>query len=638
MARKAPNMKVNVTADNRDLTQKMKESKAAVKDFDKVSSAALGKLGEAFGVNVDKIEQMASALKGLGVKMQDTGNAGTQAFGKVLTSVNGVAAGLAGIGIAAVVSGFKLLKEEAEAFKNTLEGANIDAQTTAFISTYSQALHDATREVGENSAEVFADLERKWETFWANAKFVAVSAIAEIGKQGFSGAGDRAVSTFVNALQGNFINAFSNITLGVGKAGANAFAGFQQVQGSAAAVGEEAARLQGRMYDIQVKLVNKAVEWARMERQIAEYKRIAYDKTVDTATQQDALNKATDLIKTRYKEEASLKKQLADLQEQYNNLASSSLQDIEKANQLRIDEENTIAGMNNALRELSERQASVAQQAQKEAEAQAEALANAKALAEEQAAIAKSRADLQDWRIEAKVEIPEIEAKVLLPEIPDIPELEVKVDTEDLQYAVTPAVDTTADIYSLLPQGAQALVENGLAIPIKPELDTSEIIDLTTELQSIISSSMETIGTAIGQLVGDLTTGGDAWGNFADIAISAFADMAISVGKIAISTGIATSGIKAALESLNPYLAIAAGVALVALGTAVKTSMSNVASGGSYSSSAGVAYSGSSGSSSYGSDVEDRELMVRVTGTIRADGNQLLTVIENENNRKNHTT
>lgn len=626
MAKKAPNMKVNVTADNRDLTQKMKESKAAVKDFDKVSSAALGKLGEAFGVNVDKIEQMASALKGLGVKMQDTGNAGTQAFGKVLSSVNGVAAGLAGIGIAAVVSGFKLLKEEAEAFKNTLDGANIDAQTTAFISTYSQALHDATREVGENSAEVFADLERKWEIFWANAKFVAVSAIAEIGKQGFSGAGDRAVSTFVNALQGNFINAFSNITLGVGKAVANAFAGFQQVQGSAAAVGEEAARLQGRMYDIQVKLVNKAVEWARMERQIAEYKRIAYDKTVDTATQQDALNKATDLIKTRYKEEASLKKQLADLQEQYNDLASSSLQDIEKANQLRIDEENTIAGMNNALRELSERQASVAQQAQKEAEARAEALANAKALAEEQAAIAKSRADLQDWRIEAKVVVPEDA------------EVKVKVDTEDLQYAVTPAVDTTADIYSLLPQGAQALVENGLAIPIKPELDTSEIIDLTNELQSIISSSMETIGTAIGQLVGDLTTGGDAWGNFADIAISAFADMAISVGKIAISTGIATSGIKAALESLNPYLAIAAGVALVALGTAVKTSMSNVASGGSYSSSAGVAYSGSSGSSSYGSDVEDRELMVRVTGTIRADGNQLLTVIENENNRKNHTT
>jgi hypothetical protein len=101
---------------------------------------------------------------------------------------------------------------------------------------------------------------------------------------------------------------------------------------------------------------------------------------------------------------------------------------------------------------------------------------------------------------------------------------------------------------------------------------------------------------------------------------------------------VATLGIKAALESLNGYVAIAAGTALVALGSAVKAGLSNIASG-SYSSSANVATAGGYGSTSMlGADFETREMKVEVTGTLRASGNELLTVIENENTRKKHTT
>jgi hypothetical protein len=143
---------------------------------------------------------------------------------------------------------------------------------------------------------------------------------------------------------------------------------------------------------------------------------------------------------------------------------------------------------------------------------------------------------------------------------------------------------------------------------------------------------------AVGELIGDLATGGDAWGNFANTAISAFGDMAISVGRMAIQTGVATRGIKAALKSLNGYIAIAAGTALVALGAAVKAGLSNIASG-SYSSSSNVANAGGYGQgSSLGADFETREMKVEVTGTLRASGNELMTVIENENNRKKHTT
>lgn len=561
---KQPNMKVNVTADNSDLSRKMKDSKVAVKDFEKVSGDALDSFASALGVNTGQVEKMANAIKGLGDKMQKSGSEGVKSFGQLLSSVSGFSAALAGVGIAGVVASFKALNEQAETFKGTLEGASLDLMTQSYIDTYRQVLNDFNRETAKTVAEAEQSWKIAWNTFTTNLSYVITSGSIK--------AGDSVLGGLLKILQG----------------------GDKEAAAAATQAATEAMRLTERMYNIQVQLSNKTVEWARMERQIAEYKRIAYDKSVDTATQQEALNKATQLIEQRYKEEARLKKQLADLQFQYNDLASSSLEDIQKANQLRVDEENTVARMNNALRELSEREATIRLNAEKEAEARQASLAAAQALA-------ASKASLADWRANAEIS----------------------------------AENNLAD---MLPKGAETTTEVGLAIPVTPVLDTSTLVDITNELQSVMTSAFDTIGVSIGELIGDLATGGDAWGNFANTAIGAFGDMAISIGKMAISTGVATLGIKAALESLNGYVAIAAGTALVALGAAVKAGLSNIASG-SYSSSANVATAGGYGSSSMlGADFETREMKVEVTGTLRASGNELLTVIENENTRKKHTT
>lgn len=561
---KQPNMKVNVTADNSDLSRKMKDSKVAVKDFEKVSGDALDSFASALGVNTGQVEKMANAIKGLGDKMQKFGSEGVKSFGQLLSSVSGFSAALAGVGIAGVVASFKALNEQAETFKGTLEGASLDLMTQSYIDTYRQVLNDFNRETAKTVAEAEQSWKIAWNTFTTNLSYVITSGSIK--------AGDSVLGGLLKILQG----------------------GDKEAAAAATQAATEAMRLTERMYNIQVQLNNKTVEWARMERQIAEYKRIAYDKSVDTATQQEALNKATQLIEQRYKEEARLKKQLADLQFQYNDLASSSLEDIQKANQLRVDEENTVARMNNALRELSERQATIRLNAEKEVEAREQALAAAQALA-------ASKASLADWRANAEIS----------------------------------AENNLAD---MLPKGAETTTEVGLAIPVTPVLDTSTLVDITNELQSVMTSAFDTIGVSIGELIGDLATGGDAWGNFANTAIGAFGDMAISIGKMAISTGVATLGIKAALESLNGYVAIAAGTALVALGAAVKAGLSNIASG-SYSSSANVATAGGYGSTNMlGADFETREMKVEVTGTLRASGNELLTVIENENTRKKHTT
>lgn len=696
---KQPNMKVNVTADNSDLSRKMKDSKAAVKDFEKVSGDALKAFGSAIGVNIDQISRLSNSLKGLGEKMQKSGNDAAKSMGKIVSALGSATTAIAGLGIGAAVAAFKLLNDEATAFKNTVQGASVDLQTTAFVATYAQALRDANEAVGENTATIMSELTKKWKTLWADVKFIAVDAIADIATGELEVREGMLKS--MAALPGlSGILGPATVLDAAGTLLGKSLDTLQGLKSEAIGLGESAARIEERMYNIRLKMVDKTVEWARMERQIAEYKRIAYDKSVDTATQQEALNKATQLIEQRYKEEARLKKQLADLQFQYNDLASSSLEDIQKANQLRVDEENTVARMNNALRELSERQATIRLNAEKEAEAREQALEYAEAMA-------KSRAELADWAREAgldkpivpDIEIPPVEVKVddSNVKLPDVT-VGVKLPIDELQQSVTElspllseafdevsdavqpaqqmssifqvaadvvagmsddiaaiagglkAISTTtsasvlatydgpADIKSLLPKGAEALTETGLAIPITPELDMSGVVDITNELQSVMTSAFDTIGVSIGELIGDLATGGDAWGNFANTAIGAFGDMAISIGKMAISTGVATLGIKAALESLNGYVAIAAGTALVALGAAVKAGLSNIASG-SYSSSANVATAGGYGSTSMlGSDFETREMKVEVTGTLRASGNELLTVIENENTRKRHTT
>lgn len=68
--------------------------------------------------------------------------------------------------------------------------------------------------------------------------------------------------------------------------------------------------------------------------------------------------------------------------------------------------------------------------------------------------------------------------------------------------------------------------------------------------------------------------------------LTPLADLAIQVGKVAIAVGIGIEGIKKSLQTLNPVVAIAAGVALIALGSIAKAALKNVSSGSGGSSAA----------------------------------------------------
>lgn len=563
---KGANMKVNMTADNSDLVRKSKESKQALKDFEKVGDDALSRLGEAFGVNTGKIEQMASAIQGLGSKMEAAGGGGVKALGSLISGAGGVAGGIIG----AAIAGFKLLGEEAENFRQTIAGANMELATAAYVDTYRQVIHDFNREIGQGTAEA----QSSWKKFWGT---IGAGMKASFATGAFAAA----------ETPGDFNNP--------------ALVTYNNLLTEAGQKARTAAEISDEMYEVTRQMSDKTVEWARMEREIAEYKRISYDKTSSTAQQQEALNKAVDLTKKKFGEQADMQKKLADLQAEYNNLANSSVADIDKANQLRIQEENTIASMNNALRELNERQASISDSIKKSLQIGGKDAAQY--LKEQRFKILKDITDdIKTFNVEA------------MQEISSMP-LDDMADSLNISLA-----EIDADMNAFLSKWKQSVEK---VAEYNKLLENSIINSFAGGIQALMDSIFQLENAD--------------WKSVLAAFIAPLGDTMKQIGALIMAEGVAMEAFKNSF--INPWAAIATGAALIAIGSMVSAGLSKLTAGGSYSSSASVATSGNYGSStSVSAAFDEREVNVKVTGSLYASGNQLMAVIENENNRKKHAT
>lgn len=94
--------------------------------------------------------------------------------------------------------------------------------------------------------------------------------------------------------------------------------------------------------------------------------------------------------------------------------------------------------------------------------------------------------------------------------------------------------------------------------------------------QAVRNGIANTIANAVGSVVDALRTGQDAFGAFAKAALATIGDLAIQLGQTLIAAGI---GIEA-LKVLGGTAAIAAGIALVAVGTLIKGAATGGAPGG----------------------------------------------------------
>ena len=573
MSTKNPNMKVIFGSDTSDFEKGAKQVKQGLKDLDKSSQSMLTSLTSAFGVPSAKVEQMTSAIRGLGYKLVETGGSGAKAFGSILASIGPLQAGIAGLGIGAAVAGFKALKAEAENFKSTIDGMNLSMATAAYISTYQQVLHDANKETGKAVAETMSAFEKAWERFKANASAVAVTWI-----------GDKE-------------------TVGLANAWRKVSAAAEQAEASA----ERNEARASKMADLKKYELELNTKIKENERDIAEYRRQATDPRNDPAARAEAEAKARELVNYNYDKQIQLAKAMTTLQVEMDQESRNTFEETKHTEELKqrilsLEEQRaqTLQGLDkleNRITSATGAQAAAAQKAREEAE--------------------KMAAVYSKWSGMGAVStegLSSLQGGVLTPTLNILPQ------RQNVEY-----FKDTFQAY---------LGDWEIAIGFKA--DTEKIHDITKEVTSLMESALQRTGELIGNLVGTLVGGGDAWGDFKNAALSAFGDMAIAVGKIAISMGVAAAGIDAALKDTGQwYIAVAAGVALVALGAAVKSSLSAVASGDYSAAGGGGGYASSGASSSGGNDWETRSVDVNVTGTLQADGDQLVAVI-NRTNKKNY--
>ena len=571
-----PNLKVNVGADTSQFTKGMKTAKAELRDFAKVSDNALGSIGNMLGVDTGKVEQFASAIRGMGRQLSEAGSTGAKALGSLLSGVSTLGVGIAALGISGAVASFRALNSEAEAFKNTVAGANLEMQTAAYIETYRQVFHDFNKETGQSVAE----FESKWKKTFA--------VIGANFKQNFVG-----ILTGQQSVPSSLPNMF--------------LPGNAQQMGAALGAAGRAEQISEELYKLDRQRSDLTREIADLDARIATNKEKMRDATVSLVERLAAYDQIVTDINKKESLLVPIEKRRTELMDEMVSLTASSPAAVDAANQQYVRQQSLVKSLTDEKAALLRYVNGIRSQAEKQTAEMEKQL-------ELQKQIAQSRADLAALDLSVSG-VPTAGATTsaggaLIPQT---------IDTTEMQAQLNASL------------GGQLYLQVGI------EIDKGQFLDVTRELETMIGSMADSMANAIGGLLGDLITGGDAWGNFANAALSAFGDMATAVGRIAIEAGIASLGIKAALETLGPggaAIAIAAGTALVALGAAVKAGLSNVASG-NYGASANVA---SSAYSYGGGDYETREVEVKVTGTLQADGDALVAVIDGTNKKKGLTT
>ena len=353
---------------------------------------------------------------------------------------------------------------------------------------------------------------------------------------------------------------------------------------SATEAARQASQYAYQMSELQKQQIDNSVIVAQNNAKIAEYSRIIKDTNADNASRLEAEAKVREAIQKNYELQWNVLNEMVQLQKRINDLSSNSLEDTQKLANLEAQQVSLVTAREMKLAEIDERARSIK--------------------------VSTSGGVAEMSKLNGYLE----EASRIIEGSIDVGMM--RISTEPIEKVVS----------------SMGKAEVQIPATIKPQVDKYAVQKAVADITPVVEGAFSMMGDSIGQLIGDLATGGDAWSNFGNIALSSMGDMAIAVGKIAIEAGLATEGIKKALTFGGGWVAIAAGTALVALGTAVKAGLSNVASGNYGAASA----SGNVASSSYTagfSSSYDRGITVNVTGRLKANGSELVAVLNNESKR-----
>jgi len=205
--------------------------------------------------------------------------------------------------------------------------------------------------------------------------------------------------------------------------------------------------------------------------------------------------------------------------------------------------------------------------------------------------------------------------------------VEKEVELEN-KKAETIAIAVASTSHLKMPDFKQ-VVSNVLA-PVQEV--QKQIKETMAEVTNAINGAFENIASGLGEFLGALAIGDAGIKDFGKMMAAAFADLAITVGKIVISAALAVAGIDQALKIPGAWpVALAAGVALVAVGSMVRGALANAASGGG---STAVATNINTYTYDTRAATATQKVEIKIGGTFKFDGKELVAAIEEENTRK----
>ena len=599
-------LKVSVDADASGFKKEMAAAKKSTEEFSKAADEMSDSLEDALGLPISSVTKIGDKLKAAGVLMKSFATDGEKSFQTVALGAKMVSTAVAGIGLAGLLAAFKSINAEAERFRGTMQGAAVAAQDEAWKNTYKQYVSDQVG-IGEKAV----DSINGWSKFWTKLGAAWTLAL----KNGFAG----------EQYYGEMAEEASRIGKGADDAA------------------KKAAAYAKVIFDTIEGIKDKQIEWKNSLSEVAALMLTASDKSKTVQERQEAVAKAIALQKQVSGDQIAMQKTLADNIKAQNDLASSSVEDMDRQRSAYAAVEDLSRDLNQRLREMTSLQNEIA---------------NSAAVTE------------QKWRdgVNKAINIGMTELAKFNAEMDKALEMRDKMAMDNIAAplkSMSASLTGRADNGKGLMGGINLDEEALKGLKQLTQFDTSAVDGLLSKIDpSKLSESFKGYYNFLDEMIkatddankalNDAIVGGisDSFQYLANCVagldeisgagmmnalLSPLAEAAIKMGEIMVSAGLASEAFKSMLT--NPYTAIAAGAALIAVGAAAKAGLQaavNSATGTSYVAST-VASSGYSNNSSNDRSWE-REMTLHVTGTLQADGSKLVAVLNNEANRKRYTT
>lgn len=599
-------LKVSVDADASGFKKEMAAAKKSTEEFSKAADEMSDSLEDALGVPISSVTKIGDKLKAAGVLMKSFATDGEKSFQTVALGAKMVSTAVAGIGLAGLLAAFKSINAEAERFRGTMQGAAVAVQDEAWKNTYKQYVSDQVG-IGEKAV----DSINGWSKFWTKLGAAWTLAL----KNGFAG----------EQYYGEMAEEASRIAEGADDAA------------------KKAAAYAKVIFDTIEGIKDKQIEWKNSLSEVAALMLTASDKSKTVQERQEAVAKAIALQNLVSGDQIAMQKTLADNIKAQNDLASSSVEDMDRQRSAYAAVEDLSRDLNQRLREMTSLQNEIANSA---------------------------AATEQKWRdgVNKAINIGMTELTKFNAEMDKALEMRDKMAMDNIAAplkSMSASLTGRADNGKGLMGGINLDEEALKGLKQLTQFDTSAVDGLLSKIDpSKLSESFEGYYNFLDEMIkatddanktlNDAIVGGISdsiqylancvagldelsGAGMMNALLSPLAEAAIKMGEIMVSAGLASEAFKSMLT--NPYTAIAAGAALIAVGAAAKAGLQaavNSATGTSYVASS-VASSGYSNNSSNDRSWE-REMTLHVTGTLQADGSKLVAVLNNEANRKRYTT